>query len=260
MLIIIARMSYARENRSTRATIDRDHIFASGSNMNVYAGEYTEGDRAGEPCVGKVFKTGSVFENSYFAVELKVVDETLAIVNKFNDDGPIDTKIVVNIPEIWERACNGELSLVEPMIDNFEKFNSNTGWVPARTNPWLEVMQALSHYSYHTTNGRLLLCDLQGGVYKDGFIITDPVIMSENREYGPTDLGLEGIHTFFARHKCNQYCSRRGWMRPQGVRAHFPAQHSTSMMLVPTRHSRAHLTYAPQRQQPRYNPIQEDYY
>ena len=36
----------------------------------------------------------------------------------------------------------------------------------------------LSHYSYHVSNGAYLLCDLQGGVYKDGVVLTDPVVMS----------------------------------------------------------------------------------
>jgi hypothetical protein len=38
-------------------------------------------------------------------------------------------------------------------------------------------MQALSHYSYHTSGGQFLVCDLQGGIYRDG-VILDPIILS----------------------------------------------------------------------------------
>ena len=56
-------------------------------------------------------------------------------------------------------------------------------------------MQALSHYSYHVSSGQFVLCDLQGGIYSDGAIITDPVIISRSAgTYGPTDLGA-GWHS-----------------------------------------------------------------
>ena len=37
-------------------------------------------------------------------------------------------------------------------------------------------MQALSHYSYHFSDGQRLVCDLQGGHYGEYYILTDPVI------------------------------------------------------------------------------------
>ena len=86
----------------------------------------------------------------------------------------------------------------------------------------------------------MLFCDLQGGVYKDGYVITDPVIMSTTKEYGPTDFGSEGISTFFARHKCNKYCDKN-WMLPEDKKVYFKMQKGSAMML-PTRHSRAPLT------------------
>ena len=39
-----------------------------------------------------------------------------------------------------------------------------------------KTMQALSHYSYHFSDGQRLVCDLQGGYYGDYYILTDPVI------------------------------------------------------------------------------------
>lgn len=55
------------------------------------------------------------------------------------------------------------MCLVEPYIEDFEKFNSNSGWAPVTGNLWSDVMQALSHFSYHNSGGQYLLCSLQGG-------------------------------------------------------------------------------------------------
>lgn len=236
--------NYARENNSSRATVSMDTVYAQGAFKNVYKGKYTTGDRAGQDCVCKIFKSGSVFEESFFDSELKVVNKALEIINRFNDDSVINKRIWLNMPAVWtfleESDRAGEKSLIEPMIDNFEKFNSNTGWTPEESSPWIQVMQALSHYSYHSTNGQLLFCDLQGGVYKDGFVITDPVIMSMTQVYGPTDLGSEGISTFFARHKCNNFCNSQ-WMAPKNKKVFFKVQKGSAMIL-PTKRSRAPLT------------------
>ena len=52
---------------------------------------------------------------------------------------------------------------------------------PALTDLYKELnvswtMQALSHYSYHFSDGQRLVCDLQGGHYGEYYILTDPVI------------------------------------------------------------------------------------
>lgn len=142
---------------------------------------------------------------------------------------------------------------MEPMIANFEKFNSNTGWTPRESSPWIRVMQSLSHFSYHFSNRKILYCDLQGGVYNDGFVVSDPVIMSESKEYGPTDLGLEGISTFFAYHTCSEYCNK-GWILPEDKNVYFKIKKGSAMVL-PSRQSRAPLT---KRSKPRMQELQEE--
>ena len=233
--------SFARQNNASKATVQNQVVYASGGFKNVYKGNYTEGERKDEECVVKVFKSGSIFEESYFATELKVVAKAMEIINKFNNDKIINKPIWLNDPKIWTYEGSKELALVEPMIHNFEKFNSNSGWTPDQTSPWIEVMQALSHYSYHLNIGKVLICDLQGGSYKDGFIITDPVIMSLTKEYGPTDLGAEGISTFFARHKCNKFCNSR-WIQPANKNVYFKLEQGTAMALQ-TRHGRPTLPF-----------------
>lgn len=108
---------------------------------------------------------------------------------------------------------------VESYFDDYHIWNSNSGWNDSIT-PWGKVMQAVSHFSYHASYGKLLLCDLQGGFPKDappntGAVIVSPAFCSAKNNLGIADLGMCGIHTFFSRHKCNEYCSK-DWLRPKG--------------------------------------------
>ncbi|KAH8805129.1 kinase-like domain-containing protein [Xylogone sp. PMI_703] len=234
-------MAYARQNNSSRAEIDTSEIFASGTFKNVWAGHYTVGARAGQQCVSKEFKTGSVYEDHYFDKEMEIIRRSQAIIDAWHDTKIINRKILLNTPEIWTYEESQHKTLIEPMIQNYEKFNSNTGWVDITGGAWGEAIQALSHFSYHTSGGQFLLCDLQGGVYSDGYILSDPVIMSQLRSYGPADLGPDGIRSFFSRHRCGRFCNS-AWSRPKIVgKAVFPMRQGTSMAL-PTRTSRMPLT------------------
>lgn len=162
-------MSNARTNDATRANINRNTVFASGTFKNVWLGIYTQGARRGQRCVAKEFKTGSVIEEHYFEEEMNIVQRTQEIIDDFDNAGVIgNRRILLNTPEIWEYTDDGVLNLCEPMIHNFEKFNSNSGWASLTGSEWSEAMQALSHFSYHDSNRQFLLCDLQGGVYSDG--------------------------------------------------------------------------------------------
>ncbi|KAI0453601.1 kinase-like domain-containing protein [Xylaria acuta] len=236
-------MSNSRNNKSTMATIDQDRLFASGTFKNVYAGKYEKGARAGQACVAKEFKTGSVYETHYFEEEMNIIRCTQEVIDCWNDAGVIDKRVLLNTPRIWTCKETGTKALVEPMIQNFEKFNSNSGWATITGGAWSEAMQALSHFSYHNSGGQLLLCDLQGGAYRDGYILADPVIMSQSRIYGPTDLGPDGIRSFFHRHQCGRYCKRE-WLKPscRGTPL-IPMRQGTSMVHhLPTRASRNPLT------------------
>jgi len=143
--------------------------------------------------------------------------------------------VYLNRPAVWvfapESDWAGQKHLVEPFIPNYQKFNSNTG-VQMGDDGWPAAMQALSHFSYHTTGGRYVLCDLQGGVMDGGksVILTDPVILSRDREFGVTDLGSEGISTFFARHNCTKFC-REHWHQPRKQLIYFGANVGTTMMM-----------------------------
>jgi hypothetical protein len=210
------------------------HLYASGGFKNVFKGVYATGPAIGQPCVHKVFKSGAVYESAFFDVEMLLVKTATEIIDLWNDASFIKETIYLTQPSIWVfypgSEYEGQRVLVEPYLSNFQKFNSSkfiiipdTGWKHDETLDWSHIMQALSHFSYHVSNGTLILCDLQGGLLpKEGFILTDPAILSETRNaFGPTDLGPEGMETFFARHICTKYCNR-DWIRPASSNVYFP--------------------------------------
>ncbi|KAI1395563.1 kinase-like protein [Hypoxylon fuscum] len=228
--------------------------FAQGAFRWVAKGVYDSGSRSGQACVAKWFKTGAVFEADYFTLDIKAVDKALEIVNRFNELNIINKSVKINVPDVWifedssEEGAEewaGQHVLGEPFIQNYQKFNSNTGWFDDSIQ-WGEVMQALSHFSYHVSGGQFVLCDIQGGIYQHEVVLSDPVILSRNRDYGVTDLGSDGISTFFNQHRCNNYC-RSNWTRPANPAQIFRPVAGTTMMrrLVPTRQSQPNRTYYP---------------
>jgi len=89
------------------------------------------------------------------------------------------------------------------------------------------MMQALSHFSFHFSEGQRLLCDLQGGGYDTHYILTDPAVLSVKKEFGATDGGLRMMQNFFAYHLCNEYCDS-SWLRLKKPRVCAPVRSGTS--------------------------------
>jgi len=82
----------------------------------------------------------------------------------------------------------------------YRKHNSNYGYVneEERNTP-----QAFSHFSWHVSNGEVLLVDLQG--VSDMY--TDPQVHSvSGKGYGKGNLGMKGIRKFLENHRCNRIC------------------------------------------------------
>eukprot|EP00438_Fugacium_kawagutii_P017562 Skav228550 [mRNA] locus=scaffold1887:586020:586400:- [translate_table: standard] len=112
----------------------------------------------------------------------------------------------------------------------FEKFNSNSGWSSRSCN----LPDALSHWTWVHTGGQMLLCDLQGhrgrpgGPEYDGstdyYLFTDPVLMSPTAgKFGCTDLGEQGISSWFDGHRCNDLC------RSLGLAGKVPARRASTL-------------------------------
>jgi myosin-heavy-chain kinase len=90
---------------------------------------------------------------------------------------------------------------------SYKKFSNNAGFVnyddPAIT------LQAFSHWTHESTNGDMIVVDLQGIVVNDNqtYLLTDPCIHSiDLKRFGRANLGKPGIKRFFQTHVCNIIC------------------------------------------------------
>jgi len=113
--------------------------------------------------------------------------------------------IMVILPQVYERSESQETVLVEPYLEGeFQKWNSNNGWASSEGG---EMMQAFSHWTYHETDGKQLVCDLQGLRLCDRYVLSDPVVLTSDGSGGIADVGQDGMHAFFCFHTCNKFCS-----------------------------------------------------
>jgi hypothetical protein len=230
-------MYYGRDTNCTSFSIDWDYTYAEGGFKYVYSGRFKNGPRSNQPCVAKVLKSSVPFsESEYFKHEMAANYKTLDLITRFNAElDHIPIVIFLNIPTVCEiNNRRWSKALLEPLIKNFTKFNSNSGWTLEDDSFLDRVSQALSHFTYHSTRGNFLLCDIQGGRFNKGFALTDPVIMSHRAgKFGPTDLGRDGIITFFAYHECNNFCESH-WQRPKYRYPVFTKRRGTSLIRGPS--------------------------
>lgn len=194
-------------------------------------GTYVGGNRNQQAAACKRFKPQfRPLENEYFASDFQIADKCIECAEEWNGFCPFGKEILMTKGDI-QLSNSGIKYLVEPLIRYYTKYTSNSGWI-AREGWQGEAMEAFSHYSYHRSNGFLLICDLQGRHRNDRnkkrFELTDPAICSRSRLYGPTDLGEKGIDSFFANHCCNDFCESH-WRRPRSSHQWFPATSGTFM-------------------------------
>lgn len=224
-------MMYCKKTGAKRLFIDSFALQNppwEGHFKYVTHGTFTKGENVGECAIIKWIKSKYEGENEYdnergtgLKIEVKTNKKALQIVTAFNLQRIWKYDIYVIIPEIWKTIARrrgseeeyrwghdrweGVTLLVEPFIKSFKKYNSNKHWCDDRCEMG-KVMQSLSHFSYQVTNGDYLLCDIQGGRLTDDVTLTDLAIHSKHYEFGNSDLGMEGMVSFFQLHKCNNYC------------------------------------------------------
>lgn len=102
------------------------------------------------------------------------------------------------------------LFMVESFLSGlYKKHSNNYGYVDYHSDR--NTPQAFSHFSYHISNGLLIVVDIQG--VNDTY--TDPQLHSSLPPnappvYGEGDLGALGISKFFETHRCNALCDFLG--------------------------------------------------
>jgi Alpha-kinase family len=204
---------YANRNLEHSGSLGDEHI-GEGKYKYVTKGTY---ERSHAPAADKFLKTGTTFSSECFLDDQRASEAALPFVAGFHRY--IETtafrgrvSIKVNIPQVWTQSSGvlvGQKMLREPFIANFQKFNSNSGAADLTAS----VAQALSHFSYHASDGAELLCDLQGGKVGETYVLSDVVMMSMSKKYGNTDLGATGIENWLSLHRCNAFCcsSWKNW-------------------------------------------------
>lgn len=116
------------------------------------------------------------------------------------------------VPADVVECRDGSYYIYEPFMEGrFEKFNNNQGVVASKSS-YSQQLQTFSHYTWEKSGKSLLVCDLQGVGGGGRIMLTDPAIHSRGgaRQYGDTDLGIDGIQVFFKTHICNDTCIRLG--------------------------------------------------
>ena len=194
------------------ATTFQQTPFAQGRFRLAYMGEYTApASKRGTKVVVKIRKDTYTWQHSDWDTTKAVHQKASELAQGFNSfsgtNYPIrftdikTHKVVKGAP--WTRPSVDEYVIVEDYIPgDYKKWCNNYGFVSTES----ESMPAFMHWSWVHTKGELMVADLQGVWKREGFVLTDPAIMSLNNSYGVTDTGVEGMIMFFYKHLCNQFC------------------------------------------------------
>jgi hypothetical protein len=229
----------ARTNLSSQSVTLHHNILGEGHFRIAFAGTYVGGTRNQQEAVCKRFRDSfGVMEADFFRSDFKIADKAIEYAEAWNKICEVGKEIMITRGDVMQ--ISGRKYMVEPLIRYFEKYTSNNGWIAdENVVGWVVLaMEAFSHFTYHRSGGQMIVCDLQGrhrfnryAKSKSRFELTDVAICSRRRSYGPTDLADKGIETFFANHKCNEFCHLDGhWTRPRTPQRWFAPTSQTSMI------------------------------
>ncbi len=108
--------------------------------------------------------------------------------------------VALTLLELPSRPVDGSagprIYALEAVIEGeYRKFNNNAGMLVEDVHR--QTPQALSHFAWERSGGRVMLADVQGV----GELLTDPVIhTASGTGFGSTNLGVRGMSLFFASH------------------------------------------------------------
>jgi len=185
-----------------------------GACRYAYRGVYIKDGawKKGTKCVVKQFIDKRIFEEKEWEPENDLMKKCKEFIDQWNKANFINKTYHIFVPEIMKCTYaikDGGMKLnewvaAEPYISgNYEKWNSNSGWV---SNIDLSV-NAFSHFTFDYSKGKMVLCDMQGVRKNNKYHITDPAILSTKAgQFGMTDLGPTGLEDWMFKHVCNKYC------------------------------------------------------
>lgn len=227
--------SAARTNLTSNDVRIGNRQIGQGEFRVVLQGHYIGGNRNQQEAACKRFKPQyRQLGLEYFNIDFQIIDKTIDYAEEWNGFCSGGREILVNKGAIHYSNSNIAY-LVEPLIRNYTKFTSNSGWIDDTASWEVRAMAAFSHFTYYKSGRKLIVCDLQGRYRHDRsgrksrFELTDPAICSTHRGYGPTDLGEKGIDSFFANHECNEFCQSH-WSKPHASHQWFARTRGTTML------------------------------
>lgn len=238
----IPKLKAVRDNvNSTEVSIDTNDELGTGTFRITFRGTYMNGRRIHQSAACKRFHPHyeALYATEFYSYEFKVVDQAIAFAQQWNAFCQMKDSIAFNKGNLV--VLHGTTYLFEPIIEPYYKYTNNAGWIlndPSKRKV-IECLEAFCHFTYHSSDRNMIVCDLQG-IYKlnrflftkSHYRLTDPAICSSRRLYGPTDMGQKGIASFFAKHRCNQFCEKYGkgkWKRPRTAICYFASADSTEM-------------------------------
>jgi hypothetical protein len=148
-------------------------------------------------CVFKDFKSKDAKDHllERYLEEMEVNSVASALAAEFNrtQRPPANRQVryVLSSVATVKTAKGSRTYFAEQFLEgSFTRFSYNTGhWEEDRLDPWL-LRFAL--WTYKVTGGFLMVADLQGILSDQGFVLTDPVILSTDlSRFGNTNLGAE---------------------------------------------------------------------
>ena len=194
-----------------------DISFAEGRFRTAYMGTWIKPQRkAGKKCVIKEKKDTYAWKSTDWDTTMKIQKKAIELAEGFTCSSSCRQKIVFadamvmmvsQRPSVTSHPKINEFVIVEDYIPGiFKKWCNNYGYISSESRNDDLAMPAFMHWSWMQSKGELMIADLQGVCSEDGYILTDPAVLSSSNEYGATDMGVEGMAMFFMHHRCNLFC------------------------------------------------------
>ncbi|KAL4234222.1 hypothetical protein ACF0H5_005875 [Mactra antiquata] len=201
--------------------------FKVGSKKLVYMGILNgNGPLKGQKCVVKTVRNGAISQQDWL-LEAKRASLARDMGKAYNKVTPKqEKKITFNCPIMAEIDTMSDCLCINDVLGKpkkkwrdsehvsielylrgkFDDFEF--GWVPTRD---LAIPESFSHFTWCKSEGNFIITNLQGVMDREAYHFTGPIVHSEDKRFGTSDLGHDGIKGFFKLHKCNRVCKH--WPR-----------------------------------------------
>ena len=184
--------------------------FAQGRFRYAFKGHYTKHPtKCGQSIVMKKFKDSYVWEPKGWESTIKIYSKAQEYASGFGrglEFTKCELGTVIKAGNCTKVKVN-EYTVNEDYLEGkYIKWCNNYGYVSSEARGVDQILTAFMHWSWIRSKGEEMVSDIQG--VKDGsrYRLTDPAMLSVNREYGVTDTGIEGMAMFFLIHQCSGPC------------------------------------------------------